>query len=58
MDTTRKSLITSTALASLVGSAVMGLGANLPLALAPGMGLNAYFTCAPPDPASFSNPHL
>ena len=23
----------------------MGIGANLPIALAPGMGLNAYFTC-------------
>jgi AGZA family xanthine/uracil permease-like MFS transporter len=31
-------------LAAAIGSAAMGLMANLPLALAPGMGLNAYFT--------------
>lgn len=41
----RKNLIAATAAASLVGSFVMGAAANLPLALAPGMGLNAYFTC-------------
>ena len=34
----------ATCLAAAFGSAVMGLYANLPLALAPGMGLNAYFT--------------
>src|SRR5689334_23662315 len=34
----------ATCLASAVGSLMMGLLANYPFALAPGMGLNAYFT--------------
>jgi len=34
----------ATCLAAAIGSAAMGMFANLPLALAPGMGLNAYFT--------------
>ena len=34
----------ATAIAAFVGCIVMGLWANLPFALAPGMGLNAYFT--------------
>jgi AGZA family xanthine/uracil permease-like MFS transporter len=34
----------ATCIAAAVGSAAMGLFANLPLALAPGMGLNAFFT--------------
>lgn len=34
----------ATCLAAAFGSALMGLYANLPIALAPGMGLNAYFT--------------
>jgi AGZA family xanthine/uracil permease-like MFS transporter len=34
----------ATCIAAALGSAAMGLFANLPLALAPGMGLNAYFT--------------
>jgi AGZA family xanthine/uracil permease-like MFS transporter len=34
----------ATCIAAAVGSAAMGLLADLPLALAPGMGLNAYFT--------------
>src|SRR3984885_14533262 len=36
----------ATCVAAAIGSAAMGLMANLPLALAPGMGLNAYFTFA------------
>ena len=36
----------ATCLAAALGSALMGLGANLPVALAPGMGLNAYFAYA------------
>ena len=36
----------ATAIAAFVGCMVMGLWANLPFALAPGMGLNAYFTFA------------
>ncbi|KAK8947229.1 Adenine/guanine permease AZG1 [Platanthera zijinensis] len=39
----RRELITATAVASLIGSALMGFFANLPIALAPGMGTNAYF---------------
>lgn len=34
----------ATCVAAAIGSAAMGLYANLPIALAPGMGLNAYFT--------------
>jgi adenine/guanine/hypoxanthine permease len=34
----------ATCIAAAIGSAAMGLLANLPLALAPGMGINAYFT--------------
>ena len=36
-------LFTSTALAAIVGTLVMALWAKLPFALAPGMGLNAFF---------------
>ena len=39
----RRQLITATALSSFIACLGMGLGANLPFALAPGMGLNAYF---------------
>jgi adenine/guanine/hypoxanthine permease len=38
------SAFVATCVAAAIGSAAMGLMANLPLALAPGMGLNAYFT--------------
>lgn len=34
----------ATAVASAIGTLLMGLLANYPIALAPGMGLNAYFT--------------
>lgn len=34
----------ATCLAAAIGSALMGMIANLPIALAPGMGLNAFFT--------------
>jgi len=34
----------ATCLAAAIGSVAMGLYANLPIALAPGMGINAYFT--------------
>ncbi len=37
-------LFLATAIASFVGSLLMGLFANIPIALAPGMGLNAFFT--------------
>ncbi|KAK9742267.1 hypothetical protein RND81_03G160100 [Saponaria officinalis] len=39
----RKDLIVATVASSLIGCVVMGVFANLPLALAPGMGTNAYF---------------
>lgn len=39
----RRDLIVATAASSIIGSALMGFFANLPLALAPGMGANAYF---------------
>ena len=40
--TLRRDLVTATAASSAIGSVMMGLGANLPVAVAPGMGLNAY----------------
>ncbi|KAG6603541.1 Adenine/guanine permease AZG1, partial [Cucurbita argyrosperma subsp. sororia] len=43
LETTRKDLITATVVSSLIGSFIMGVFANLPLAVAPGMGTNAYF---------------
>ncbi|XAR71874.1 hypothetical protein NMG60_11018318 [Bertholletia excelsa] len=39
----RKDLIVATVASSLIGCLIMGTFANLPLALAPGMGTNAYF---------------
>ncbi|GLT94616.1 hypothetical protein SLE2022_123450 [Rubroshorea leprosula] len=43
LDKVRKDLIVATAASSLIGCVIMGAFANLPLALAPGMGTNAYF---------------
>ncbi|CAN1297647.1 Adenine/guanine permease AZG1 [Linum perenne] len=43
LDRTRKDLIVATVASSLIGCLIMGVFANLPLALAPGMGANAYF---------------
>ncbi|URE45001.1 Permease family [Musa troglodytarum] len=43
VDRARRDLIVATAAASIIGSFIMGAFANLPLALAPGMGTNAYF---------------
>ncbi|KAI0246038.1 permease family-domain-containing protein [Lactifluus subvellereus] len=40
----RRDLITSTAAVSALASCLMGLFANLPVGMAPGLGLNAYFT--------------
>src|SRR5215471_17152395 len=37
-------VLAATCIASAVATLVMGLAANYPLALAPGMGVNAYFT--------------
>ncbi|XP_010695866.2 adenine/guanine permease AZG1 [Beta vulgaris subsp. vulgaris] len=43
LATIRKDLIVATVASSLIGCLIMGIFANLPLALAPGMGTNAYF---------------
>ena len=40
----KRDLVTSTAAISALTSFCMGLFANMPIGLAPGMGLNAYFT--------------
>lgn len=40
----RDAVFVATCLAAAVGSLIMGLYANYPVALAPGMGLNAYFS--------------
>jgi AGZA family xanthine/uracil permease-like MFS transporter len=37
-------VFTATAIASAIATIVMAVFANLPVALAPGMGLNAFFT--------------
>lgn len=42
----REAVFVATCLAAALGSAIMGLYANYPIALAPGMGLNAYFAFA------------
>lgn len=46
LERTRKDLIVATVASSLIGCLIMGVFANLPLALAPGMGTNAYFAYA------------
>lgn len=40
----KQAILLATALASFIGTALMAFLANYPFALAPGMGLNAYFT--------------
>jgi len=42
----KDSVFVATCLAAAVGTLIMGLYANYPIALAPGMGLNAYFAYA------------
>ena len=44
MENVKREFITGTAISSMIGCFLMGLFANLPIALAPGMGMNAYFT--------------
>ncbi|KAK9837377.1 hypothetical protein WJX84_003189 [Apatococcus fuscideae] len=44
VDEVRKDLVTGTIVSSMVACFIMGVGGNLPIALAPSMGLNAYFT--------------
>ncbi|KAL5750695.1 hypothetical protein ACOSP7_025298 [Xanthoceras sorbifolium] len=43
LSKTKSDLIVATALSSMIGSFAMGISANLPLGLAPGMGPNAYW---------------
>eukprot|EP00897_Mesotaenium_endlicherianum_P005949 jgi/Mesen1/5382/ME000268S04580 len=43
LDVVKKDLIVATAASALIGCLIMGIFANVPLALAPGMGTNAYF---------------
>ncbi|OAY79967.1 Adenine/guanine permease AZG1 [Ananas comosus] len=43
LDRVRRDLIVATAASSIIGCFIMGAFANLPLAVAPGMGTNAYF---------------
>jgi hypothetical protein len=40
----KKSIIAATAASSMLATLLMGVFANLPLAIAPGMGINAFFT--------------
>lgn len=44
INTIREDLVVATAVCAFLATLIMGMTANLPLALAPGMGLNAYFT--------------
>lgn len=39
----KNAVFVATCVAAALGTQVMGLYANYPIALAPGMGLNAYF---------------
>lgn len=50
----RDAVFVATCLAAAIGSAVMGLYANYPIALAPGMGLNAYFAFSVVNGMGFS----
>jgi AGZA family xanthine/uracil permease-like MFS transporter len=44
MEETKRKFVVATALTSMVACLIMGLWANLPIALSCGMGMNAYFT--------------
>ncbi|MWV24146.1 NCS2 family permease [Methylobacterium sp. 2A] len=52
----RGAVFVATCLVAALGSAIMGLYANYPIALAPGMGLNAYFTYVVVQGLGFSWP--
>ena len=43
-EVVRYDLITATAASACLTSLIMGLSANMPLGMAPGMGINAYFS--------------
>lgn len=44
LEEVKRQFIVSTALTSMIGCLIMGLWANMPIALSCGMGMNAYFT--------------
>lgn len=44
MEETKRKFVVATALTSMLACLVMGLWANLPIALSSGMGMNAFFT--------------
>mmetsp|Transcript_1041 Transcript_1041/g.1856 ORF Transcript_1041/g.1856 Transcript_1041/m.1856 type:complete len:533 (-) Transcript_1041:743-2341(-) len=44
LEETKRQFVVATALTSMVACLIMGLWANLPIALSCGMGMNAYFT--------------
>eukprot|EP00249_Psilotum_nudum_P008510 c21329_g1_i1 orf=164-1426(+) len=44
LEQIKMDLVVATAASSLIGCFIMGMFANMPLGLAPGMGMNAYFT--------------
>lgn len=44
LEQVKRQYVTATAIGSMIGCLLMGVGANLPIALAPGMGINAFFT--------------
>ena len=44
LEETKRQMILATALTSMVACLIMGLWANLPIALSCGMGMNAFFT--------------
>lgn len=44
MEEVKRQMIVATALTSMVACLIMGVWANLPIALSCGMGMNAYFT--------------
>ena len=49
-DETRANLITATCASAMASTFIMGAFANMPVALAPGLGLNAYFGELPSAP--------
>ncbi len=52
----KASLYIATCLAAFCGTLLMGLLANLPVAAAPGMGLNAFFACTLLDKMGYTYP--
>ena len=44
LETLKRDIITATAASACITSLLMGFTANMPLGLAPGLGINAYFT--------------